>query len=271
MPQHGVPASMLTDNGAGLHHPLRRRPGGRNGLETELRRPAASPRRTAGPATPRPRARSNASSRPCRNGWPPARPPPPSPSCRPSSTSSPPTTTTPAAPLLPRRLHPRHRVRRPAQSRPRRPHRRTHYRVRPDLIDDTGTVTLRHAGQLYHIGVGRAHARTHVLPARPTSHPRHQRRHRRTPPRAHPRPRPQLPAPRPPARTQARHPANGKTQDPDVGSGVPILERSHGGAGGIRTHTGRNLNPVPLPLGYGPKFPAPPGLAALRRRVPCAA
>ena len=25
-----------------------------------------------------------------------------------------------------------------------------------------------------------------------------------------------------------------------------------GGAGGIRTHTGRILNPVPLPLGYGP-------------------
>ena len=25
-----------------------------------------------------------------------------------------------------------------------------------------------------------------------------------------------------------------------------------GGAGGIRTLTGRNLNPVPLPLGYGP-------------------
>ena len=26
-----------------------------------------------------------------------------------------------------------------------------------------------------------------------------------------------------------------------------------GGAGGIRTHTGRILNPVPLPLGYGPE------------------
>ncbi len=25
-----------------------------------------------------------------------------------------------------------------------------------------------------------------------------------------------------------------------------------GGAGGIRTHTGRILSPVPLPLGYGP-------------------
>jgi transposase len=39
----------------------------------------------------------------------------------------------------------------------------THHRVRADIIDDTGTVTLRHAGRLYHIGVGRTHARTRVL------------------------------------------------------------------------------------------------------------
>jgi transposase InsO family protein len=38
-----------------------------------------------------------------------------------------------------------------------------HYRVRTDRIDDTGSLTLRHAGRLHHIGVGRAHARTHVL------------------------------------------------------------------------------------------------------------
>lgn len=39
----------------------------------------------------------------------------------------------------------------------------THDRVRTDRIDDTGTVTLRHAGRLYHIGAGRTHARTHVI------------------------------------------------------------------------------------------------------------
>jgi transposase InsO family protein len=39
----------------------------------------------------------------------------------------------------------------------------THHRVRTDIIDDTGTVTLRHAGKLYHIGIGRTHARTRVL------------------------------------------------------------------------------------------------------------
>ncbi len=39
----------------------------------------------------------------------------------------------------------------------------THDRVRRDIIGPTGTVTLRHGGKLYHIGIGRTHARTHVL------------------------------------------------------------------------------------------------------------
>ena len=38
-----------------------------------------------------------------------------------------------------------------------------HHRVRADRIDTNGTITLRHAGRLYHIGIGRTHARTHVL------------------------------------------------------------------------------------------------------------
>jgi transposase InsO family protein len=36
-------------------------------------------------------------------------------------------------------------------------------RVRTDRIDADGKVTLRHAGKLYHIGIGRTHARTRVL------------------------------------------------------------------------------------------------------------
>ena len=39
----------------------------------------------------------------------------------------------------------------------------THDRVRTDKIDKSGTVTLRVAGRLRHIGVGRPHAGTHVL------------------------------------------------------------------------------------------------------------
>ena len=39
----------------------------------------------------------------------------------------------------------------------------THLRIRHDRVDDSGAVTLRHAGRLHHIGVGRTHARTHVI------------------------------------------------------------------------------------------------------------
>jgi transposase InsO family protein len=39
----------------------------------------------------------------------------------------------------------------------------THDRVRTDKIDKTGCVTLRLAGRLHHIGIGRTHAGTHVL------------------------------------------------------------------------------------------------------------
>jgi len=39
----------------------------------------------------------------------------------------------------------------------------THDRVRHDRIDTSGVVTLRVAGKLHHIGIGRTHARTHVI------------------------------------------------------------------------------------------------------------
>lgn len=38
-----------------------------------------------------------------------------------------------------------------------------HHRVRTDRVDTDGKLTLRHAGQLHHIGIGRTHARTRVL------------------------------------------------------------------------------------------------------------
>jgi len=39
----------------------------------------------------------------------------------------------------------------------------THARVRTDRVDTAGKVTLRHAGTLYSIGIGRTHARTRVI------------------------------------------------------------------------------------------------------------
>jgi transposase InsO family protein len=42
-------------------------------------------------------------------------------------------------------------------------HHRPHFRVRTDRIDTTGKVSLRFAGRLRHLGIGRAHAGTAVL------------------------------------------------------------------------------------------------------------
>jgi transposase InsO family protein len=39
----------------------------------------------------------------------------------------------------------------------------THYRIRHDRVDDTGVITIRYNSRLHHIGLGRAHARTRVL------------------------------------------------------------------------------------------------------------
>jgi len=38
-----------------------------------------------------------------------------------------------------------------------------HYRIRHDRIDDTGTVSLRRAGRMHHIGIGRTHAQKPVI------------------------------------------------------------------------------------------------------------
>src|SRR5699024_1971441 len=38
-----------------------------------------------------------------------------------------------------------------------------HERIRHDVIDKAGKVTLRHHGQLYSIGIGRTHTRTRVI------------------------------------------------------------------------------------------------------------
>lgn len=56
--------------------------------------------------------------------------------------------------------------------RPRSPEQGdTHERVRRDIVDQTGCVTLRHAGRLHHIGIGRTHAR-HTTTTPPTQTPR---------------------------------------------------------------------------------------------------
>lgn len=38
-----------------------------------------------------------------------------------------------------------------------------HYRIRHDTVNKSGTVTLRHAGRLHHIGIGRTYAQTQII------------------------------------------------------------------------------------------------------------
>lgn len=76
----------------------------------------------------------------------------------------------------------------------------THDRIRHDTVSKAGSVTLRVAGRLRHIGVGRTHARRHPARPRPTRH-HHPRRHRRSSARPHHRPPPRLPTHRPTTRT----------------------------------------------------------------------
>ena len=40
---------------------------------------------------------------------------------------------------------------------------RGHFRLRYDIADKTGAITLRRSGRLYHLKVGAAHARRRVL------------------------------------------------------------------------------------------------------------
>jgi transposase InsO family protein len=42
-------------------------------------------------------------------------------------------------------------------------HAQGHYRLRYDRLDNTGKMTLRRAGRMHHLGIGRAHARKRVL------------------------------------------------------------------------------------------------------------
>ena len=83
----------------------------------------------------------------------PARPPGPVPH-RVQPAPTPPITAAPG--------HPGHGLRRDAQ-RPARAQPRHRHRVRHDRIGSTGTVTLRVAGALRHIGIGRTHTGTHVI------------------------------------------------------------------------------------------------------------
>ncbi len=132
----------------------------------------------------------------------------------------------------------------------------TYDRVRTDTIGKTGTVTLRHGGKLYHIGVGRTYAGTHVLLIVQDLHVRiidaatgELLRDLALDPARNYQPTGRQPGP---AKGTL---ANGKTPNPDVGSGsFPCPERSHGAPSRTRT-CGLLLRSKPA-LPRAPKSPA---------------
>jgi transposase InsO family protein len=163
--QHGIPAATLTDNGMVFTTRLAGGRGGRNGLETELRRLHVV-QKNSRPNHPTTCGKVERFQQTMKN-WLRAQP-------------LQPTTVAQLQALLERfvSIYNHHRPHRSL------PHRATpatiyatrpkaaptsdrsadsHDRVRRDKIDKAGSVTLRVAGRLRHIGVGRTYARTDVI------------------------------------------------------------------------------------------------------------
>ncbi len=236
---YGAPASTLTDNGTGLHDEVLRRTGGRNGFEHELRRPGVR-QKNGKPNHPQTQGKIERLWQTL-NKWLAAQHPQPADLAQLQAQLDPFTSY-----YNTRRPHRslQHRAT-PAAAYAARPKAApgsraadAHDRVRADIIDKTGTITLRTGGKLYHIGVGRTHARTHVLMLVHDLHIRIV--HAATgellrqlildPARNY------QPTGQPPGPTPGTPRTTTNTPNPDVGSGCPrCLETSHGGRGGNRT------------------------------------
>ena len=161
--EHGIPASTLTDNGLVFTTRFSGGRGGRNGFETDLRRLGVK-QKNSRPAHPQTQGKIERFWQTLKT-W--------------LTAQHQPATLTQLHALLdtfttiynhqrPHRALP-HRAT-PATAYQARPKatpgdRATdnHNRVRTDRLDHNGCVTLRHHGRLHHIGIGRTHARTHVL------------------------------------------------------------------------------------------------------------
>ena len=161
MHEHGIPASTLTDNGMVFTTRFSGGRGGRNGFETELHRLGIVQKnsRANHPTTCGKVERLHQTLK----RW--------------LAQQAQPATLTELQTLLDRFVT-IYNTERPHRSLPNRatpaavyttrpvatPGTRhdTHHRVRHDIVDNGGTVTLRLHGRLHHIGIGRTHARTHV-------------------------------------------------------------------------------------------------------------
>ena len=161
---HGIPASTLTDNGMVFTTRLSGGKGGRNQLETELRRLGAD-QKNGRPWHPQTQGKVERFQQTMKK-WLRAQP-------------TQPATIADLQALLDT-FADQYNHRRPHRSLPHRatpatiytsrpkatPGDRTddtHERIRRDRVDKAGKITLRHGGTLYSIGIGRTHARTRVI------------------------------------------------------------------------------------------------------------
>ena len=164
---HGIPASTLTDNGMVFTTRLSGlgRAGGRNGFEAELRHLGVI-QKNSRPAHPTTQGKVERFQQTMKNWLAAARPQP---------------TTREELQQLLSDFADQYNTRRPHRSLPHRATPATiytrlpkatptgtrdtdaHERVRRDRVDESGSITLRVNGRLHHIGIGRTHARTHVI------------------------------------------------------------------------------------------------------------
>ena len=170
---HGWPAATLTDNGTVY---TSRFTGGRNGFEYLLAYLGIRQKNGA-PGHPQTQGKIERFHQTLKR-WlgrqPAARRA--SPGSRPSSTPSASSTTSSGRTGRSAGGRPARRTGRSPRRSPSGPAGRGHFRLRYDITDSKGAMTLRRAGRLHHLKVGAAHART--------PGPRHRRRaggHRRRP------------------------------------------------------------------------------------------
>ena len=162
--QHGTPASTLTDNGMVFTTRLSGGRGGRNALEHELRRLGIK-QKNGKPNHPQTQGKAERFQQTMKN-WLRAQPAQPATLADLQSLldafASTYNTQRPHR-SLPGRATPATAYAARPKAVPGDRSADTHDRVRTDRIDNTGLVTLRHQGRLYHIGTGRRHAGTRVL------------------------------------------------------------------------------------------------------------
>jgi transposase InsO family protein len=160
---HGAPASTLTDNGLVCTTRFSGGRGGRNGLENELRRLGVT-QKNGRPNHPQTQGKAERFQQTLQK-WLAARPPAATLAelqDQLSAFTSYYNTQRPHR-SLPHRCTPATACAARPKATPGDRTADTHDRVRRDRIDTNGVVTLRHGGRLYHIGIGRTHAGTHIL------------------------------------------------------------------------------------------------------------